>query len=251
MKHRVIIHALWLLLSCSAIAPAQDRDTLRRAARYESLMIEAGGRYGVDPRLIWTVAYLETRFQPRLVSEAGACGLMQLMPATAGRFGVKNIFDPEQSIDAATRYLRVLQEMFAGRLDLILAAYNAGEGTVEAFKAGRRLVLSDGKVINPKAIKTEGVPPYRETHSYVSEGIALYQRLIEGSPQIVRYRLPKEKREEKITAAPLEPMPEEIIQLKQGSIYPVPVSEETRPDAQQPAAPYLPHNSAPRSVYPR
>jgi hypothetical protein len=259
MKHRVIISALWLLLFCVAIAPAQDADARRRAARYEPVMVQAGARYGVDPRLLWTIAFLETRFRPEMVSRVGARGLMQFMPATAARFRLNDPHDAAGSIDAAARYLRELQALFDRRLDLVLAAYNAGEGAVIAFRDGRKLILSNGKVINPNAIKTGGVPPYRETYSYVSDGIALYQRLI-GSRQwpqgiqIARYRLPKGKSQEDITAPPLESMPEEIIQLKQGSVYYVDSiagSEATAPPVGHPSLPRLPDNSTPRSIYPQ
>jgi hypothetical protein len=71
---------------------------------------------------------------------------------------------------------------FGGRGDLVLAAYNAGEGTVEAFRQGKRLVLSNGKVINPKAIRNGGIPPFPETRSYVTRGTIIYQSLNRNSP---------------------------------------------------------------------
>jgi soluble lytic murein transglycosylase-like protein len=98
---------------------------------------------------------------------------MQFMPDTAKRFGVRNPHDPRQAIDAAARYLRDLLMKFGGRLDLALAAYNAGEGTVEAFRTGKRLVLAKGKIINRQGLITGGIPPYRETQEYVRSIIAL------------------------------------------------------------------------------
>jgi hypothetical protein len=74
-----------------------------------------------------------------------------------------------------------LQQLFDHRLELILAAYNAGEGAVMAFREGRRLILSNGKVINPRGLRTGGVPPYRETIDYVNNGVALYLKLAEGA----------------------------------------------------------------------
>lgn len=146
---------------------------VRRAAVYESAMIQAGKRWGVDPRLLWAIGYNETKFIPTLRSPVGALGMMQFMPATAARFGLKNPFDPLASIEGAARYLSLLQRQFPNRPDLLLAAYNAGEVAVQAYLEGRRIVLSNGKVINSRGIKTNGVPPYRETQGYVKQGMAI------------------------------------------------------------------------------
>jgi soluble lytic murein transglycosylase-like protein len=99
---------------------------------------------------------------------------MQFMPDTAKRFGVRNPHDPQQAIDAAARYLRDLLMKFGGRLDLALAAYNAGEGTVQSFQTGRPLVLTSGKIINRRGQITGGIPPYRETQDYVKSAIAFF-----------------------------------------------------------------------------
>ncbi len=96
------------------------------------------------------------------------------MPDTAKRFGVRNPHDPQQAIDAAARYLRDLLMKFDGRLDLALAAYNAGEGTVESFQTGRPLVLASGKIINRRGRITGGIPPYRETQDYVRSAISFF-----------------------------------------------------------------------------
>jgi hypothetical protein len=108
---------------------------------------ESGDRHGVDPRLIYAIMHQESSFKRRAMSYKGARGLMQLMPATASRFGVRNIFDPKENIEGGTRYMRFLLNMFEGDVELALAGYNAGEGAV--LKYGRR------------------VPPYRETKDYV------------------------------------------------------------------------------------
>ncbi len=84
---------------------------------------------------------------------------MQFMPATALRYGLVDAHDPAQAIDAAARYVRDLSRRFNGDIRLVLAAYNSGEGTVEAYRDGRRLVLPNGKIINPGLLKTGGVPP--------------------------------------------------------------------------------------------
>lgn len=168
-----------ILICFSTSARAQhaglDRKTLERGAVYEPYFARAASRYGVDARLLWVIAYLETRFNPRLVSPAGARGLMQLMPATARRFGVTDPHNPVEAIDAAARYVRYLTTRFSGKVDLVLAAYNAGEETVEAYRIGRSIQVGS-KVINPKGRITGGVPPYRETRGYVERGLKILNR---------------------------------------------------------------------------
>jgi hypothetical protein len=97
---------------------------------------------------------------------------MQFMPETAARYALRDPHDPQTAIDAGARYLRDLLRKFDGRVDLALAAYNAGEGTVEAFRTGRSLRLTSGKVINPAQSITGGIPPYRETQEYVRSAIS-------------------------------------------------------------------------------
>lgn len=111
-------------------------------------IFETARRHYVNPAVVAAVVRAESAFDPRAVSRKGARGLMQLMPATARRFGVgpEDIFDPARNLDAGVRYLRWLLDRFDGALHLALAAYNAGEGTVDRYG---------------------GVPPYRETRSYI------------------------------------------------------------------------------------
>jgi soluble lytic murein transglycosylase-like protein len=97
--------------------------------------------------LIYAVMHQESAFRPHAISPKGARGLMQLMPMTAARFGVRNIFDPRENIEGGARYMRFLLDMFDGDVHLALAGYNAGEGAV--MKYGR------------------AIPPYRETQEYV------------------------------------------------------------------------------------
>jgi len=99
---------------------------------------------------------------------------MQFMPDTARRYGLRDPHDARAAINAAANYLRDLLVRFDGRLDLALAAYNAGEGTVDSFIRGRPLKLTSGKIINPRGLVTGGIPPYRETQQYVESGIALF-----------------------------------------------------------------------------
>jgi cell wall-associated NlpC family hydrolase len=112
---------------------------------FASLFAAAGGRYGLDPALLAAVAKTESGFDRAAVSPAGAKGLMQLMPATAGSLGVDPL-DPGQAVDGAARLLRQLLDRFGGRVDLALAGYNAGPGAVQQYG---------------------GVPPFPETRTYV------------------------------------------------------------------------------------
>lgn len=152
---------------------------LKRARVFEPTISRIAAEEGVDPYLLWTIAYNETRFRPWLVSPAGAEGLMQFIPATAARFKLFNPYLPEPAIRAAARYVRFLSNRFGGRIDSILAGYNAGEGAVDAFLWGKT-VRAGKKTINPNRIRTVGgVPPYRETIGYVARGLVVY-RLLRG-----------------------------------------------------------------------
>ena len=133
----------------------RERRWTTGSGRLDSLIRQNGAQYGVDPYLIFCVMEQESHFNSRAVSPMGARGLMQLMPGTAARFGVRNVHDPAQNVRAGTRYLKELLRRFNDRVDLVLAGYNAGEGAV--MKYGRR------------------VPPYRETRNYVRRISAKYQ----------------------------------------------------------------------------
>jgi len=158
-----------------------DQKLRARASLYEPLIASAARRYNVDPRLLWTIAYLESRFRQGAISykdgKPCAYGMMQFTAPTAARYGLRNPHDVRAAIDAAARYVRDLQMRFGARGDLILAAYNAGEGTVQAFRTGKRLVLPNMKIINPAGIQTSGIPPYQETRKYVERGKIVYQNI--------------------------------------------------------------------------
>lgn len=152
-------------------------DVLSRAVLFEGAIADAAKKEGVDPLILWTIAYNETRFRPWLTSPKNAQGLMQFMPATASRFGLANPYEASASIFAAARYVKYLGGLFDWRLDSVLAAYNSGEGTVSAYLYGRRIV-SNGKPINPSGRRTAGgVPPYKETIEYVERGKNVYRWL--------------------------------------------------------------------------
>lgn len=137
--------------------PHAARHILSGNVTVDAMAYQAAARYGLDPCLILSVMRAESAFNQGAVSPKGASGLMQLMPATAQRFGVKNIFDPQENISAGARYLRWLLDRFRGDLRLALAGYNAGEGAVEFY--GYR------------------IPPFSETQNYVRIIYGRYSRI--------------------------------------------------------------------------
>ncbi len=173
-----LIQSISILLVLTATTMAQGHrepgpSLQEREWQLEPLIIESAKRYGIDPRILRTVCFIESRFRRGAVSPKGARGLMQFMPETAVAYGLQNPHDPKAAIDAAAHYLRDLLTKFGGRVDLALAAYNAGQGTVESFQTGKPLTLPSGKIINPRRLITGGIPPYRETQEYVKSAIAL------------------------------------------------------------------------------
>ncbi|HEY2934252.1 MAG TPA: lytic transglycosylase domain-containing protein [Acidobacteriota bacterium] len=116
------------------------------ATPYDGFISKHAGIHGVDPDLVRAVMATESGYNPIAVSNKGAIGLMQLIPSTAKRFGVRDIFDPEQNVEGGVKYLRFLLDLFNNDLKLTLGAYNAGENVVKRLGA---------------------IPNYRETTSYV------------------------------------------------------------------------------------
>lgn len=129
-------------------------------SKYDELIVKAARHFDIDAILVSAVIQAESSYNPRIVSHKGARGLMQLMPATARRFGVTDSFDPEENVFGGTRYLKWLLKTFDGNADLAVAAYNAGEGNVWKY---------------------DGVPPFRETVNYVQR-IARHVRTAEPVP---------------------------------------------------------------------
>ncbi len=126
-------------------------------ATIDSYIVDSSRRYGVDPLLIYSQMHQESSFKLRATSYKGASGLMQLMPATARRLGVTNIYDPKQNIEGGVKYMRMLLNMFGQDVNLALAGYNAGEGAV--IRYGNQ------------------IPPFTETREYVRRISARYSSI--------------------------------------------------------------------------
>ena len=173
LKRFVHTSALVLLVGVNITAQIREPSIRKRSQSIEPYIVESARRYGIDPRILRVLCYLESRFRLDAVSSKGARGPMQFMPETAARYGLTNPHDPRAALDAAARYLRDLLRRFDGRIDLAIAAYNAGEGTVDAFQKGRILRMENGRVLNEAKMITGGIPPYRETQNYVRSAIRL------------------------------------------------------------------------------
>lgn len=139
----------------------------------EDLVQEAGRRHDIDPELIRAVMRQESGFNPLAVSRKGAQGLMQLMPETAKRLGVQDVFDPAENVLAGAKLLRQLMDRYEGDIDLALAAYNAGEGAVERYG---------------------GLPPYRETVDYVDRITRNYGPQADAGSQMAAESAPRKPR---------------------------------------------------------
>jgi hypothetical protein len=134
--------------------PPSDKS-LDRFSRYDQAIYQAATLYQIPQELVRAVIKVESDYDPKAVSTAGAQGLMQLMPETALRMQIRDSFDPRLNILAGTRYLRILANTFNGDIQLTVAAYNAGEGAV---------------------VRHGGIPPYAETQQYVIKVLHYYHR---------------------------------------------------------------------------
>jgi soluble lytic murein transglycosylase-like protein len=132
--------------NATAVAPIPADMPTSGDQQLDRLIYDVGQREGVDPRFIHAVIWQESKYIVDARSHAGAQGLMQLMPATAKRFGCEDRNNPVENVEAGTKYLRWLLKRFSGNVELALAGYNAGEGSVDKY---------------------DGIPPYNETRNYV------------------------------------------------------------------------------------
>ncbi|MFP5287843.1 MAG: lytic transglycosylase domain-containing protein [Thermoanaerobaculia bacterium] len=174
----LLVLALWAAMPSQASAQVQVRVNAegrkviyneapaQRARRYSNRLVDIpdssiqisidrhSADQSIDPKLVRAVIQVESGYNHRARSHKGAMGLMQLMPATASQLRVSDPYDPDENVRGGTQYLRHLIDRFPGRLDLAVAAYNAGPGAVERYN---------------------GIPPYRETRDYVKRVLALYE----------------------------------------------------------------------------
>jgi soluble lytic murein transglycosylase-like protein len=137
------------------INDAIRRQFFANAVPFGDLIHQKAQKYDVDPALVAAVVETESRFRTHARSQVGARGLMQLMPRTGRWLGASNLYDPNQNLDAGTKYLSYLTQRFDGNLKKTIAAYNAGEGNVRRY---------------------QGVPPFRETRSYVKQVMSRYEK---------------------------------------------------------------------------
>jgi len=180
-------HAVWVVrldahtgkLVRTLIAPPRSPEM---DAAVRRLATQAAQNFDVNPLLVDSVIQVESNYNPFAVSPKGAQGLMQLMPGTAQRFGVTNVFDPKQNVEAGVRYLKFLQDTFQDDR-LALAAYNAGEKAVTKYK---------------------DVPPYAETVSYVAKVDKKYgeSKRAEGSKNEARNAVQPKAASEQAEDAP-------------------------------------------------
>ncbi len=149
------------------VAPAEKTESatsprsgkwLAKSAAYDSMIESAALTHTIHAALIRAVIVVESGFNPRALSKRGAVGLMQLLPSTARRYGVSNIYDPAQNIRAGTHYLSDLMVRYDSNVNLVLAAYNAGENAVERY-GGQ-------------------IPPFKETQDYVPNVLRIYHALL-------------------------------------------------------------------------
>lgn len=127
----------------------------RNKKKFSPFITNAAKKYNIDEKLLHAVIRTESAYNEKAISSAGAMGLMQLMPATAKRYGVSNRKNPQQNIDGGAHYIKDLLKMFNSDLELVLASYNAGEGAVKKYN--------------------NSIPPYPETQNYVRKVLEFYQ----------------------------------------------------------------------------
>ncbi len=138
------------------VAETGSSPSTGRRGEIEALVHRLAPQYAIDPQLALAVILVESAFNPAAISPKNAQGLMQLIPETARRFGVNQIFNPAENVKGGLAYLRWLMAFFQGDVPLVIAAYNAGERAVEKYR---------------------GIPPYAETRKYVSKITAIYKKI--------------------------------------------------------------------------
>ncbi len=148
-----VVLALVATVSSMAAAGSSSQADLRKL--YDPIIQNIAAKHKVDAELLHAVIRAESNYDRFAISNKGAMGLMQLMPATVARYGVMNVFDAADNIEGGTRYLKELIALYEGRTELVLAAFNAGQEAVKRY---------------------QGIPPYPETRAYISRVQATYDK---------------------------------------------------------------------------
>ena len=169
---------------------------------FQDMVDHWSNRYGLDPNTALGLIKAESNFDPEAVSKSGARGLMQLMPGTAAEMRVSNVFDPEQNIAGGTQYLAKLMDLFGNRMDLALAAYNAGPSAVQEHK---------------------GIPPFKETRAYVKRVQQFAKDFANGGQRI---QLAAETGTRSADYLPDEPPAKFMIHFKSGATQPADIVKE-------------------------
>jgi len=165
----------------------------RMPANLDDFVVRIAEEHSLPPQLIHSVIKVESNYNPYAVSSKGALGIMQLIPETARRFGVKNVFNPEENIRGGAKYLRYLLDLFDGSYPLALAAYNAGEAAVAKYG---------------------GIPPYPETQNYVVR----VRRQLEIAKQTAEKRQPSPPLQRVAEATPDGPAHIVEVTMPDGSV---------------------------------
>ena len=154
-KHSRVVRVTLDVKGAGKLAAQKNSPAFREdASTYDRLIRRYADEYSVDFALVKAIMTVESSFNPYAVSDKGARGLMQIMPSTAGRYGVRDIYNPVENVRAAVKHLKYLSDTFNNKSILVIAAYNAGENAVKQYR---------------------GIPPYEETQNYVKKVLS-YQR---------------------------------------------------------------------------
>lgn len=154
-KHSRVVRVASDVKGAGKLAAQKNSPVFREApSTYDRVIRRYADEYGVEFALVKAIMQAESAFNPYAVSNKGARGLMQMMPATAGRYGVQDIYNPHENVHAAVQHLKYLSDMFNNKPTLVIAAYNAGENAVKQYR---------------------GIPPYEETQNYVKK-VLQYKR---------------------------------------------------------------------------
>lgn len=167
LRLKIIGTAAFLVCLAFLFLQIEARAEPGSPQRFDSLIESVAEEYGLEASLIHSIIRTESNYDPNAVSSKGAVGLMQLMPETAKRYGVRNLYDPRQNIEGGVKYLKDLMNLFEGKTDHVLAAYNAGHNAIKKYG---------------------GVPPFPETRRFIEKVKSTYPNsTIRNRKKIYKY----------------------------------------------------------------